>query len=96
MTDKDAFMISSTGMTEGDIREEYMESMTARMVGLEMVVAGLMSDCQELLAMAGDKERVREQVRQQMNIAKFILFEMLEAKRDAETMLVNSDGKEIA
>jgi hypothetical protein len=31
-----------------------------------------------------------------MNIAKFILSEMMDAKRDEETVLVSSDGKEIA
>ena len=32
------------GMTESDIREEYMNSITARLSGLEMVVMGLLSD----------------------------------------------------
>ena len=64
------------GMTEADIREEYMESITARFTGLEMVVMGILSDAQELLAMGRS-----EQSRKQMNIAKFILSEMMEAKR---------------
>jgi hypothetical protein len=34
--------------------------------------------------------------RKQMNIAKFILSEMMDAKRNEEMVLVNSDGKEIA
>lgn len=66
------------GMTEADIREEYMESITARFTGLEMVVMGILSDAQELLAMGRD-----EASRKQMNIAKFILSEMLDAKRAA-------------
>ena len=66
------------GMTEADIREEYMESITARFTGLEMVVMGILSDAQELLAMGRS-----EQSRKQMNIAKFILSEMMEAKRSA-------------
>jgi hypothetical protein len=37
------------GMSESDIREQYMESITAKLSGLEMVVAGILSDCQELL-----------------------------------------------
>jgi hypothetical protein len=64
------------GMTEADIREEYMESITARFTGLEMVVMGILSDAQELLAMGRS-----EQSRKQMNIAKFILSEMMEAKQ---------------
>lgn len=66
------------GMTEADIREEYMSSMTARLSGLEMVVMGVLSDAQELLAMGAT-----EQSRKNMNIAKFILSEMLEAKMAA-------------
>lgn len=71
------------GMTKEDIREQYMNSITAKLSGLEMVVASIMSDCQDLLEMAGDKERVREQVRQQLNIAKFIIFEMMNNKEKA-------------
>lgn len=68
------------GMTEADIREEYMNSLTAKFTGLEMVVMGILSDAQELLAMdvqSGNPERVRKQ----LNIAKFILSEMMDAKR---------------
>jgi hypothetical protein len=79
------------GMSESDIREQYMESITARFSGLEMVVAGILSDCQELTE-RGQFERVRKQ----LNVAKFILFEMMDAKRGEETVLVSSDDKEIA
>jgi len=79
------------GMSESDIREQYMESITARFSGLEMVVAGILSDCQELT-----ERGQSEQVRKQLNVAKFILFEMMDAKRGEETVLVNSDDKEIA
>lgn len=70
------------GMSEADIREQYMNSITARFSGLEMVVMGIMSDCQEMLAM-GTGPRSTEYVRKQMNIAKFILSEMMEAKQAA-------------
>ena len=66
------------GMSESDIREQYMESITARFTGLEMVVMGILSDAQELLAMGRS-----ESARKQMNIAKFILSEMMEAKQVA-------------
>jgi hypothetical protein len=78
------------GMTEADIREQYMQSITARFSGLEMVVMGILSDAQELLAM--DR---KEAARKQMNIAKFILSEMMEAKQDEEMVLVSSDGRVI-
>ena len=32
------------GMTEADIREEYLNSITARLSGVEMVVAGILSE----------------------------------------------------
>ena len=66
------------GMSAADIREEYMESLTARLSGLEMVVMGILSDAQELLAMGRT-----EDARKQMNIAKFILSEMMDAKEAA-------------
>lgn len=59
------------GMTREDIEEFYINSITAKLSGLEMVVAGILSDCQEL---AGNTE----QVRKQLNVAKFILFKMME------------------
>lgn len=66
------------GMSEADIREQYMESITARFSGLEMVAMGVLSDAQELLAM--DR---KEAARKQMNIAKFVLSEMMDARLSA-------------
>ena len=68
------------GMSEQAIREQYMESITAKFSGLEMVVMGIMSDCQEMLSM-GTGPRSVEYVRKQMNVAKFILSEMMDEKR---------------
>jgi len=66
------------GMSEDAIREQYMQSITARLSGLEMVVMGVLSDAQELLTM-GQAEAARKQ----MNIAKFILCEMMDAREAA-------------
>ena len=63
------------GMSQADIRTQYMESLTARLSGLEMVVMSILSDCQELVAMGRN-----EAVRKQLNVAKFILSEMMEGK----------------
>lgn len=63
------------GMTREEIKEQYMESITAKFSGLEMVVMGILSDAQELGAM-GQTEAVRKQ----LNVAKFILCEMIDAK----------------
>ncbi len=76
------FETNCYGMSVQDIREQYMESITARCSGLEMVVMGIMSDCQEMLAMGAGPRSV-EYVRKQMNIAKFILCEMQDAKQAA-------------
>ena len=59
------------GMTEADIREQYLESITARLTGVEMLVAGILSDCQEMLEMGYGKDAIRKQ----LNIAKFCLFD---------------------
>ena len=67
------------GMSKEDIQEQYIESLTARLSGLEMVVASILSDAQELLSMGR-----AESARKQMNIAKFVLFEMMDAKRGEE------------
>ena len=49
-----------------------------------MVIAGLLSDCQELIAMKNPSipaPFTDEVIRANLNIAKFILFEMLDEKR---------------
>jgi hypothetical protein len=79
------------GMSTEGIREQYMQGITARLSGLEMVTMGVLSDAQELLAMG-----CAEDARKQMNIAKFILSEMMDKRESEEMVLVNSDGKEIA
>ena len=66
------------GITEAQIREEYMNSITAKFSGLEMVAMGVLSDSQELMAMGRT-----EQARKQINIAKFILSEMMDARVSA-------------
>lgn len=69
------------GITEQDIREQYMESITAKFTGLEMVVMGLLSDAQELQTFG--HAQALDQSRKNMNIAKFILSEMMEARQAA-------------
>lgn len=66
------------GMPESDIREQYMNSITAKLSGLEMVVMGIMSDCQHMIEFGFNKEDVRKQ----LNVAKFILGEIMEAKME--------------
>ena len=78
-TEMTEFEKNCYGMTEVAIREQYMNSITAKLSGLEMVAMGILSDCQHILEFGGAE--AREQVRKQMNVAKFILSEMMDAKR---------------
>ena len=55
--------------------ESVKESMTYQFTGGNMIVAGLMSDAQELMAF-GDTERAR----QTLNVAKTILFNIMDGK----------------
>jgi len=69
------------GMTTEDIRVQYMQSITARLSGMEMVVMSLLSDAQELQSFGN--AQALDQSRKNMNIAKYILSEMMEAKEVA-------------
>ena len=62
------------GCTEADLRNSVESSITFKVSGAEMVAAGIMSDCQELMEMGGQSASTREQVRQMLNQAKWILF----------------------
>lgn len=64
------------GISEAQIRREYMDGITAKLSGLEMVAMSILSDAQEMMAAGFDQDRVRKQI----NIAKFILCEIMEAK----------------
>ena len=66
------------GMSTADIREQYMKSFTAKHVGLEMVCMSILSDAQDLQSF--NHAQALDQSRQLMNIAKYILSEMLEEK----------------
>ena len=69
------------GMTTAEITKQYMQSITARLSGLEFVVMGLLSDAQELQTFGN--AQALDQSRKNMNIAKFILSEMIDAKEVA-------------
>ena len=69
------------GMSTENIRTQYMESFTAKRCGLEMVVMGVLSDAQELQSFG--HAQALDQSRKNMNIAKFILSEMMDQKEVA-------------
>jgi len=70
------------GMSTEDIREQYMNSITAKFSGLEMVAMGVLSDAQELMTFG--HAQATDQARKNINIAKFILSEMMEARETTE------------
>jgi hypothetical protein len=80
-SDMTATDFATFGMTKADIRDQYMNSITAKLTGMEMVVMGILSDCQEMIAMKNPTipaPNTDERIRKQMNIAKFILAEMMQ------------------
>jgi hypothetical protein len=66
------------GVSEQQMREVYLNGLTARLSGPEMVVMGMLSDCQEML----EHNYSKEDIRQYLNRAKFILGEMMQDKGD--------------
>jgi hypothetical protein len=66
------------GISQADIQKQYMQSFTAKHVGLEMVCMSILSDAQELQSF--NHAQALDQSRKLMNIAKYILSEMLEEK----------------
>jgi len=76
------------GISTQAIREQYMQSITARFSGLEMVVMSILSDAQELQSF--NHAQALDQSRKLMNIAKFILSEMLETKSTTDSDYLDS------
>ena len=69
------------GMTKAEIRDQYINSISAKLVGVEMAVMGILSDCQEMMARKNPTipaPNTDEFIRQQLNVAKFILGEMMQ------------------
>ena len=73
--------IEMFGMSVDRIENEYMNSLTAKLSGQEMVVMSILSDCQEMLASTHSSYTREDDVRKQLNIAKYILSEMMDQKR---------------
>jgi hypothetical protein len=71
--EKDCYGISTQA-----IREEYMNGITARLTGLEMVVMSILSDAQYLMELEDT-----DQARKLINVAKFILGEQLKTRMEA-------------
>lgn len=70
------------GMSESDIRQQYINSFTARMAGIEMAAMSVLSDAQELMTFGN--AQATDQARKNINIAKFILSEMMDDRLAAD------------
>jgi uncharacterized protein YheU (UPF0270 family) len=72
------------GCTEAELRESVESSITFRFTGPAMVVASMLSDCQEIMAHgpydSDTLSNIQEEQRQLLNRAKWILFEYLSPK----------------
>ena len=80
------FEKNAYGMSADSIRKQYMEGLVVQTAGLEMVVMSILSDVQELqraefsATSIANVEANKKYINQQLNIAKFILCEMMDAK----------------
>jgi uncharacterized protein YheU (UPF0270 family) len=67
------------GCTEAELRESVESSITFRFTGPAMVVASMLSDCQEMMAHGPYESdtlfNIQEDQRQLLNRAKWVLFE---------------------
>ena len=74
MSEVEKKQVRMYGCTEAQMKEAVEQSITFRFSGPAMMAASLMSDCQEMMAYRDVDIMVREDVRQALNRAKWILF----------------------
>ena len=86
LTTQEIREVSMYGCTEAQMREAVESSITFKLSGPEMVVAGMMSDAQEMMAYEQPDFNVIEDQRQLLNRAKFVLF----------TYVMDRDGSVVA
>ena len=70
------------GISQADIEQQYCQSLTARLSGLEMVAMSVLSDAQELMSFG--HAQATDQARKNINIAKYIISNMMEDRLLAE------------
>jgi hypothetical protein len=74
LTTKEINEVRMYGCTEAQMREAVESSSTFKFSGPAMVVAGMMSDAQEMMAYEQPDFNTIEDQRQLLNRAKFVLF----------------------
>jgi hypothetical protein len=80
------FELKCYGMSQDDIRNQYINSITTKMAGIEMIVMFILSNCQEMISIKNSSipsPESDEYIRKQLNIAKFILADQLQTKMKA-------------
>jgi len=79
LTEQEKRQVRMYGCTEAQMREAVESSSTFKFSGPAMVVASMMSDAQEMINTEyGEVDSMRaEDARQQLNRAKFVLFEYI-------------------
>jgi len=78
MTEQQTREIKMYGTTEAALRENIENSITFKLSGPAMIVAGMLSDAQEMFAYNAPGASTIEEHRQLMNRAKWALFEYME------------------
>jgi len=66
------------GMSQEDIRNNIIDSITTKFACIEMTIMGILSDAQTMLEFDD-----QDQARKYMNIAKFILAEQIQSNKKA-------------
>ena len=85
MTEQETREVRMYGVTEAALRESIERSMTFKVSGPAMIVAGMLSDVQEMMAYdpydSDTLSNIQEDQRQQLNRAKWVLFEYMSEER---------------
>ena len=85
MTEQETREVRMYGTTEAALRESIERSMTFKVSGPAMIVAGMLSDVQEIMAYgpydSDTLANIQEDQRQQLNRAKWVLFEYMSEER---------------
>jgi len=85
MTEQETREFRMYGTTEAALRESIERSMTFKVSGPAMIVAGMLSDIQEMMAYgpydSDTLANIQEDQRQQLNRAKWVLFEYMSEER---------------
>lgn len=73
LTEQEKREVRMYGVTVAGMREAVESGITFKFTGPAMVVASMMSDAQEIIAFSGNDEMAREDARQLLNRAKWVL-----------------------